>query len=220
MKEEAGIPRSPGSRIDISRSLALGRSQKASTESAPTQANTPSRTEPQQSTPSTPPPISDAAKVSLSAALANVSSQPAEPVIGLAQFSERVSIPSSREAAKASYLRQDQAPPVPPGDFAASSGPPTQAEETPPSLSAGDLDTLLTQLRRSFNEDDVPDVDTAPAGDSPEDLLPLARKYVTLLEPHDEPYTDEVRREKVQEVVKFYSAPSRQGRLKSLVNEL
>lgn len=222
MKEDTGATRSSFSRIDIGRSLSIGKPTRSSstTPSIPAQpASTPS----DQS--------ADAAKVSLSAIFDGLNDGTPTPQAGQ-QISESPtqSVPtpsaSSREAAKASYLGQGAraATGVSSPEQTVPSGqvPPVEpARSREIVVEDGEvLSDVLSRIQLKLNEYEVSESDEAPAGDSQETLEPFAQKYVDFLEQTGQQFSAGEREKKVAEVISFYSAPTRQGRLQALVQDV
>lgn len=201
MKEETGVSsRSQRPRIDIGRSLSIG---KPATRAATTSEPSPTAEVPKSSEAS-----SDAAKVSLSKIFDGVTI-PTQPST-VPPTSQ--SITTGREAAKSQYLKQ-AAPPV-------QQSTPVSVSEAPTTPSESDMSAVLMEIQSRLGQYDITDEDESPKGDSAETLDPYARKYVAFLEQTGQSFSDTEREAKVKEVKDFYSAPTRQGRLQSLVQDI
>ncbi len=193
-------PRSSGSRINISQSLAYARAGRVG--SQPEESN--GRRDLNQ------PPTSAAPAPTPS------------PKIDLATIFSSVDL--SPTSAKAQYLN----PPPPKKPAQVSPTLPTQpsvatqsytpAPET--GLSVEEELFALSQSLRSHDSDD-PDASEHEAAAVMQELISLADKYVRFFEQQGgDKYTPESRDAKIRELARFYSAPSRKGRLQALVNEL
>lgn len=231
MKDETGASRSSFSRIDIGRSLSIGKPTRTSSTTPPATTET-----------ATPAPTStDAAKVSLTSLFEGIANAPQEGQIPAATAStvapEEASPPvaNSREAAKASYLRQGSSGQANSGLTGQVSRPiSTEASTIPterPSAKVNEsrdivvddgevLSDMLAKIQLKLNEYEVSEADDTPAGDPPETLKPLAEKYVGFLEQTGQQFSTSERASKIEEVVTFYSAPTRQGRLQALVQDI
>jgi hypothetical protein len=201
MKEETGVtPRSQRPRIDIGRSLSIGKASVKASEPA----QTPQNAEPAKSSEQS----SDAAKVSLSKIFEGVTVAapnadaplPPQPVT------------TGREAAKSQYLKQS-ATPVQQSTQASISE--TSAPPSDPDISA-----VLREIESRLGQYEITDEEDVPKGDTVETLEPYARKYVAFLEQTGQSFSSTEREAKVKEVTQFYSAPTRQGRLQSLVQDI
>ena len=202
MKEETGATsRPPTSRIDIGRSLSIGKIPPKSTDS--TSQNNSSTTASEAS--------ADAAKLSLSKIFDGVkipdgpSKKPITPQ----------PIASGREAAKAQYLRQSAG--IESANGSAGRAELLQAEQSLPEPAVG---SVLQQIQERLQQYDIDESEDESSGDSAESLEPFARKYVSFLEQTGQSYSATEREAKVKEVSDFYSAPTRQGRLQALVEEI
>jgi hypothetical protein len=128
------------------------------------------------------------------------------------------SVDLSPASAKSQYLK----PPPPQKPEHVSPPPPNQPyiPMRQAGLSVEEELFALSQSLRSHDSED-PDASEHEAATIIQELLSLADKYVRFFEIQGgDQYTPETRDAKIKELARFYSAPSRKGRLQSLVNEL
>jgi hypothetical protein len=189
MKEETGVAsRSQRPRIDIGRSLSIGKpSSKATDAPQPLQQNEDGK----------PPKIFDGVAIPTSAETAASSPQP---------------IAKGREAAKYQYLQQSQ--------VSEPESTPVSTSEISEAPSEPDVSAVLLEIESRLGKYDISDEEEGPKGDSVETLEPYAKKYVAFLEETGQSYSTAEREAKVKEITEFYSAPTRQGRLQSLVQDI
>jgi hypothetical protein len=202
MKEETGVAsRSQRPRIDIGRSLSIGKpSSKATDAPQPLQQNEVGKPPRGES--------ADAAKVSLSKIFDGV----AIPTSSQTTASSPQPIAKGREAAKYQYLQQSQA--------SEPESTPASTSEISEAPSEPDVSAVLLEIESRLGKYDISDEEEGPKGDSVETLEPYAKKYVAFLEETGQSYSTAEREAKVKEITEFYSAPTRQGRLQSLVQDI
>lgn len=185
-----GIANSPGLRINVSQSLAYARA--ARSDQSPTASEVPTST--------------DASNVSLT------SSEGPEVASGI-----RVNVPAS--VAKGYYEKQQAVGyPTAAVTVAKESSTPVTNPFLPnqPSLSSADAGPSHSQRSVSSQDDGYDEY--APPVDRSSELIPLATKYVELFQGQiGSALSEEAKAVKIIDVAKFYSAPSREGRLAALV---
>ena len=201
MKEETGATsRSQRPRIDIGRSLSIGKPSPRATETAPAPQSAEVAKSSEQS--------ADAAKVSLSKIFDGITI----PERTLSATPPPQPVASNREAAKSQYLKQ--------GAPSVQNSAPSSTSEAPAPSPEPDINAVLLEIESRLGKYEIAEEEEPPKGDSVQSLEPYARKYVAFLEQTGQTFSGTEREAKVKEVTEFYSAPTRQGRLQSLVQDI